>query len=657
MRSLPLPCEFAYDTESGLCDDGYIRNALIQMCSITAASPDEIVMLEGLDCFERFFALFEETGWRCECHTYNLSYESAWLIPQISRRYDWVPWATKRLGKGTWTCMEDPQSCYCIKICNRQGHILRITDDMKRIGQMSMARAASFVKKEFPEWFLFFDVTKESTEDYNVWFQAPEGSEMRERFLQYAKVDVWSQAMIARWLSIKGRDLSLTRASNGLMAALLMRYRPEDDPSDPNARRLARLEFTRRYPPLPKAMQRIVEDNLLGGYVWAMVGTWIGELYHYDFSSSYPYEYAFGELFMGIVTRVTPEMYSWERVRNAYLFRWVLVSFDFRLKEGMMPAINGSECVTMDDRMVGNWNKKMRVGHCTYKLMTETYFEELRRHYDVSDVVYHEIWVAKRCVGDFRSFIEKCYTEKSRPELRDTMEREAWKADMNTGIHGKTITKTRRRAITYPYGERRVLEQDNDPEFCSLIGFTAMMNARERLLRCCRQVLEGGYRVFVCDTDSMITDCPPKRLEELTRWMSCSKGMDGIGRFETETDKEGKESFDTLKCWGLKRYCEISDGKFRKSAFAGMHDTVQKDVLPGWETDGTEYSWQQKMTKTQKELYGKVIQMGTKHARAEDVWYSEVKPHKDAKGTEPFDEYLLELEMEKARNLEILRWD
>lgn len=654
---MPLPNAFAYDTETGLCDDGYIRNAMVQICSITAASPDEIAIYEGLDCFDRFFRLFEETSWRCEAHCYNLSYEGSWIIPQIVKRYFWVPWNTKRMPAGSFTVMEDPQSLYCIKLCNQQGHILRMTDDMKRIGQFTMKKAAEFVKKEFPDWFHWFPDTKEETEDYNVWFQTPEDSEVRKRFRQYARVDIWSQAMIAKWLVLKGRDVAYTRASNGLNSALMMRFRPLSDPSDALSRRYARLDFTKRYPPLDREMQDIVEESLLGGFVYGETGTHVGCFYHYDYTSSYPKEYANGRMFYGTVARVRKGMYSWERVQQEDLFRWVIVSFSFKLRKDGMPAINGSECVTVDNRMVGNWNKKMIEGSCRYKLMTESYWEELQRHYEMSDVEIHEIWVAKPQIGDFSGFIKKCYTQKSRPDLKGTMEREIWKADMNTGVHGKTITKTRRRSVTYPNGERTVREEVTDPEFCSLIGFTAMMNARERLLAHCRMLKESDWRILVCDTDSMVTDCPPDVLQSLTGWLSNKEDFDHIGYFETETDRNGKESFDTLKCWGLKRYCEMDRGVYRKSAFAGMHDSLQEELLPQWETDGREYSWLQKTTKTQKELYGKVVQLSPKTAKAENIWFSPIVSHTDEASTKEFDEMLMEIEMMKARNLDVRMWE
>jgi len=179
---------------------------------------------------------------------------------------------------------------------------------------------------------------------------------------------------------------------------------------------------------------------------------------------------------------------------------------------------------------------------------------------------------------------------------------------------------------------------------CFMLGFTAMMNGRERLLRHCRQVIESGHRILMCDTDSMVVDCSGEELKGIIGDWFCVGGsqMEGnLGRFEIENDRKGlkkavrdgvltQEQMDALgvstefnrfKCWGLKRYCEIRDTEygslFRKSAFAGMHDEVQGNLMD-WETDGREYSWEQNGKRTEK--YGAVISMMTKHMRAENIW-------------------------------------
>ena len=62
----------------------------------------------------------------------------------------------------------------------------------------------------------------------------------------------------------------------------------------------------------------------------------------------------------------------------------------------------------------------------------------------------------------------------------------------------------------------------------------------------------------------------------------------------------------------------MDHGRYRKSAFAGMHDELQRELLPTWSTDGTEYRWSQRGRVTGP--FGKVVEMVTKTAGAENVW-------------------------------------
>ena len=107
------------------------------------------------------------------------------------------------------------------------------------------------------------------------------------------------------------------------------------------------------------------------------------------------------------------------------------------------------------------------------------------------------------------------------------------------------------------------------------------------------------------------------------RFVTEDGGIYNLGKFELETSKDGAVEFEELRCWGLKRYLEIHDGKYRKSAFAGMNDSLQSQLM-SWDTDGTEYTWKQNVQ--HQDEWGKVIQIGKKHARAEDIWYHEPVP-------------------------------
>ena len=133
-------------------------------------------------------------------------------------------------------------------------------------------------------------------------------------------------------------------------------------------------------------------------------------------------------------------------------------------------------------------------------------------------------------------------------------------------------------------------------------------------------IRECGYEIYMCDTDSMVTDCPPDLAKEILgedAFETPDGGINNLGKFEIETFN-GREAFDEFRCWGLKRYLELDHGEYRKSAFAGMHDDLQKQMLRWWRTDGTKYTWQQR-GKISGE-FGKIVGMVLKTAGAEDVW-------------------------------------
>ena len=636
---MPLPQVFAYDTETGLCEDGMIRTVLLQYCPVDAGSIKEAQLIEGEDCIAEFFRRFEETELDMECHAYNLSYEISWLEKHLTENYQWTD-ERRNMPRSSFSVLEDPVACYQVRVCSAAGYVMTITDDMRRLGSLSMKEASENVRRSHPEWFPGMEKTKEDTELYNVWYLMPDGPERRS-FIEYARLDVWSQAMIARWVRENGLNGSLTSAGAGLKMALGIRYSDSIEITCKKDQYYARLYFGEKYPPLPREMQDFAESRILAGYVWGKPGTHKGRFWHYDYSSSYPYEYRSGKLFIGKVWKILPtkeNRETWNRIMRAPgYFRWFVCSFDFKIKENGIPMISGRECVTVDNRMIGHQNEKMREGHCTERLYTETYLIELMKNYDLEDLSIYECWFAKRCTGDFKGFIEYCYMQKSKPEYKGTMQRHIWKLFMNGGIHGKTITKTHRKRITYRDGTRQRESEINDPQFCFMIGFTAMMNARERLIRHCRQVKEAGYEIYMCDTDSMVTDCPPERMKEILgedAFTHPDGGIENLGKFECE-DFEGREEFDEFRCWGLKRYLELDHGRYRKSAFAGMHDELQRELLPTWKTDGTKYSWSQKGRHSSH--FGKVIEEGIKTAGAESPWYDptpSVPFHPDRSGYE-----------------------
>lgn len=353
-----------------------IRTCMIQLCPIGATDLDDVHVILGLDCIERFFGSFEETMWNCDMHLYNMDYEFSWFKSYVNTHYEFVPFSQKRLRPGQWTCSSDNMTTYCIKVCNHNGFVVRMTDDAKKVGNCKMETAGKSVKASHPDWFRNIAEVKLKTEYNTGWFQ--EDAVDHDAFIRYGKVDAFSQAMIARYIIENNLDKCLTSASNGFMTALVGKYKDKTlSQSDGKDRRYARMDFQRYYPPLNREMQDVVEDSLLGGFVYGETGTWTGTFVHVDYSSSYPYEYAFGKLGKGRVVKV-PEKEWEEYQRMDGMIRWYKVSYDFRYKNGPgMPCITGKECRRNEFEFVGAYNKKMTEGRVEHKLYTEDYLHEI----------------------------------------------------------------------------------------------------------------------------------------------------------------------------------------------------------------------------------------------------------------------------------------
>lgn len=608
---------FSLDSESDVYIDGHKKTRLLQWCDIRATSLDDVVTLHDWDAWNIFFDMLDtiESKKKVDIHVYNLAYEFSHMwLECLQTRYPFVD--ARKPTRGSWTAVADHQSVYLVTFVNEHGTIIRFTDDMKRFGGVSMRDASRSVRAQHPEWFPMEETKLES--DYHEGWLDPSDPGFKDSII-YGKQDAFSQAMCTRFLIENGWSNKLTAPSNGLDVALRIRYK-QGEGRDPYLQSLwNRARFKEKYPPLSREMQDIAEDSLLGGYVYGEVGTFFGIHTHVDYSSSYPYEYAFGKMFIGPVSRALPTDRHWDLfMKTNGVFKWLLVSFDFVLKEGMMGAISGKECV---GNMIGRWNKKMRNGSVSRRLYTESYLEELKNHYDITNLQIHELWMAKRMTGDFKEFIQKCYETKQwmkHEGKKDWVDYQLWKLFMNGGVHGKTITKTRRKKKVFFDGVQEIVPEVSEPELNFMIGFTAMSNARERLLRHCRMIIEAGHHVRMCDTDSIVTDCSEEELRRILGDWFTSGGDDmesNLGRFDVEC------TFNKFKCWGLKRYCEIQedeDGEhIVKTAFAGMHIEKQKQLLD-WKTDGTEYEWTQTGKRTMK--YGATIVEVTKHAKAENIW-------------------------------------
>ena len=256
-------------------------------------------------------------------------------------------------------------------------------------------------------------------------------------------------------------------------------------------------------------------------------------------------------------------------------------------------------------------------------MFTWSYYQNaIKRCYRVRNEKIREVWFAQRDVGRFGDFVEECYILKS---VTDGLVKKMHKSDLNASVHGKTIQKFATGSVVeWPNNVKTVIRRENDPDAvsdrCFMIGFTAMMNARERLVSHGLRLLGAGHHVLMCDTDSIIADCTAEQFRDaIGDWFVNEDKTDirNIGRFELEQFK-GLTEFDELKIWGLKRYCEISHGEYRKSAFAGMSKDLQPEILMSHGVDDP-ITWTQPGKTWVGECYA--IRPVTKHAEREDIFY------------------------------------
>ena len=621
-----LPQSFAYDTETDRKDkDDWecTKNCLVQVCSTTAASKKEVILYEGEDSIDQFLRAFEDTAYDCDCHAFNLgNYEYRWLKFALLRN-GYVYTRAKRPKPKEFAIWGDRSGVYKMLIVNADGYRMTVTDDMKRFMGAPMKDIAQMVKDKHPDWFGDIVEVKEHVDYNNGWYYY---GHQRDVMLSYARQDVFSQAMIARYCNEENKTQFLTLQSQCMHETLCMKY--GKDKNDPKNRRYAKMDFRKEYPVLDQEMQLIAEENLLGGYVWGNVGHHRGTFCHVDYKSSYPYEYAYGRMFRGKVCRMKRSEVSdeaWERVKKGNFMRWLIVSFDFKIKEHGAPCISAHECRKKD-----RGSLKMSKGRIEKRLYTESYFYEIARNYDVWNVKVDEIWYAKPMVGGFEEVTRFWFEQKEEAsrllamgDRSQAIRKMMAKAGLNGSEHGKTITKTLRL-------ERHVGEDGEDvyewvqseAEYNFMIGFTGMMNARERIVREVRKLQENDVDVMMCDTDSIVAKCNMRRMVEILGTDRFTVGGDmmySLGKFEFEKDKYGNLHFDEFKCWGLKRYCELNKGMYRKSAFAGMHEEHQKRILPTHCVSHKLTCWKQQTKKRIAE--GNTICEGVKSFSAYDVWY------------------------------------
>lgn len=591
---------------------------LCQICKLDAKSPDDVILYESEDADRDM--LLDLESWNCnvEMHVYNLAYEFEWLRASlISLKYTNIPYdRRKKFPKHCWRAMYDKSGIFRVDVFFDSGKALTIKDDMKLFDpSLSMEKLADGVRSEHPEWFCDEIRSKEKVE-YNTGWHFYHTAD-REDFLKYAKIDAFSQSRITKYIIEKNLNEKLSSTSSTFSKALELKYPKIKDEWSRKAK------FRKEYPPLSAEDQIYVERRLIGGFVWGSVGDFSGIFTKWDYKSSYPYEYVFGNLPRGKIRKMLPSDPLIDRILSDPIFvRWVRVSFDFQLKDGMLPCISGKECnIESFSRL------KMKEGHCENWFYAESLWNEICNHYNVTSVTIHEWWYARKEVGGFRDAIDYFFKMKEGAP-KGTALNSFGKKGLNAGTHGTTIKKIER--------EKRIFAEDgedsdalwlaevNKPETCFLIGFTALENARARLLRDCRVIIEHGYRIYVTDTDSMITDCPKDEFYKILPEREMPPKEKGtmeqiLGRFSFEGE------FERLKCWGLKRYLQIKDGRYMKSAFAGMHDDAQEEILMDAPVDGTVFEWCQNGKKQLTNRHGVTIIDCVKHACAMNIWYNEAE--------------------------------
>ena len=666
----------AFDTENAYDDDGEAKVMLIQTAPIPVRKLDEVCVHMGEGCFDEFYAKWRTTNLNIFLH--NMDWEWRQLFYWLCHKTILIETRNPK-EFGEFTQVMTDMSAYYLEVGMGGGVTWRIYDTVKHY-QAPLKKIGEELLKDD----MFRDIMnreapmgKESDivdELHMVWWN----HEKKDVYIHYAKVDAFIESLAVEKLAVNGRlgwqgldgsKFTLSAASAGFKEAMMMHFRGchtnefgekfgKRVPSEweekstqwlnLKAGRWLQKALIEHFGKLTTDERMMVEKNLRGGFVFGATGVWKGRFWHVDYKSSYPYEYAFGMLPFGEMNEISVDEFcaefkgfDFKPVKERFGERFfVKCSFDFKLKKNAMPLITGGLC-----DLIGHSNEKMREGTVTDKLFTEREWTLLHRLYDIENMCVLKVWKCKAERGFWKKEVEHFFNQK---ETTKGLERSLHKLDLNGAVHGKPMQRllTAVRAHITSEGEKeRVNAEEPDNDWTNpLVGFTAMADARVRLVSMCQAVQDFGYSVYMCDTDSMITDMHPDLLSVVLEmqgwhdWVKRAGELKGkpmsetLGRFEIETDEHGREDFDTLFCWGLKRYCEMSEGRYRKSAFAGMDKSFRKDT-----TD-----FEDRKTSVQKELLSKGEQTliwtqkvkkwsgrcnllvdCVKHAEAQNIWYNE----------------------------------
>ena len=366
---MTLPSVFAFDTESGLCADGVLRNVEIQICYRGARSLDDVRTWVSDDPYSQFFAEWDNLS-DIEVHVFNLDWEYRPIVNWLIRNgYTFRTGNSKRIKRMEWDIVQTPMCVYELRLKDTRGFEMRFVDDWQ-LCHDKLKEVIKALSKD-PEYHRIMENAgvegKEETEVYETWYALGEDSDEYKQFVRYSRVDAFIQALFCEWLHDHNRDLALTGASMGFKNGIAYTFRG-CYASDLEKKDMwfALRDFKQQYPPLDHRKQLIAEQSITGGYVDGRPGHYKGVFTHGDYSSSYPYEYKYGELFRGAVHEARE--CDFERVlNNKKLLCWVVVSFDFEYIEGTLPIISGENCdklamAVCGQPLEGQHNAKMRAG-------------------------------------------------------------------------------------------------------------------------------------------------------------------------------------------------------------------------------------------------------------------------------------------------------
>ena len=366
---MTLPSVFAFDTESGLCADGVLRNVEIQICYRGARSLDDVRTWVSDDPYTQFFAEWDNLS-DIEVHVFNLDWEYRPIVNWLIRNgYTFRTGNSKRIKKMEWDIVQTPMCVYELRVKDARGFEMKFVDDWQ-LCHDKLREVIKALRKD-PEYNkIMLDAGvegKEETEVYETWYALGEDSDEYKQFVRYSRVDAFIQALFCEWLHDHNRDLALTGASMGFRNGIAYTFRG-CYASDLEKKDMwfALRDFKQQYPPLDHRKQLIAEQSITGGYVDGRPGHYKGVFTHGDYSSSYPYEYKYGQLFKGAVHEARE--CDFDRVlNNPKLLCWVVVSFDFEYIEGTLPIISGENCDKLamaicGQPLEGQHNAKMRAG-------------------------------------------------------------------------------------------------------------------------------------------------------------------------------------------------------------------------------------------------------------------------------------------------------